>query len=220
MYHLYKIIGRATSFRYNSISIRIYEESDYKTMTIAFVTENKTNEYHIRCKKICSPVHKTSFEHTIEEQEKISFSVDGISLCSALSRFEPDTFSGVSFAFHQRSVQNTVLTLDTKNNYTLALRGKTDMIKGKVCVPVNVQQHSLEILQSLRKEHFSLEILIKCIHFYHLSVHKHIELVYYPVSNRIMLIFIMKRDSKVEILLPSLQKNAFDRYSYSSSDSE
>jgi hypothetical protein len=234
MYHLYKIIGRVTSFRYNSITIEIYDATEYKMVVICFKTENKSDEYHIRCPCVKQP---TSILQIIPNKSDpyITVHLDGAVLCAALSKFETDVFHKVSFAFKLNKHRQAMLCMDTTETYMLALRGQTDMMKGVVSIPIqkycyhsntrNTRNHNVEFehLQQFKMKAFSIESLSKCVHFYHLSESKTVQMVFYTVSNVLMLIFPIKNSGRVEVLLPPVQTH-YDTENYvsspSSSDSE
>lgn len=217
MFHLYKIIGRASSFRYNSIVIQVFDEKTYKIVSISFETDNKKDEYHIRCQR----VHQTTSriqQLPNKKEPYVNVKLDGAVLCSALSKFEADIFQKISFALKLNQHKNAMLYVGTDYTQMLALRGKTEMIKGNVCIPIAKHSNNISCLKNFKKS-FSLESLSKCIHFYHLAIKKTIHLVFYLQSNVVMLIFHMKNKGRVEVLLPPLQDHRFERYS-SSSDSE
>ena len=111
-----------------------------------------------------------------------------------------------------------LLCVGTNDTHMLALRGKTDMMKGNVCIPIDTHTKYISCLKDFTNKTFSLESLSKCIHFYHLSIQKIIQLVFYTQSNVVMLIFPMKNGGRVEVVIPPLLDHLVERYS--SSDSE
>ena len=218
MFHLYRIIGLASSFRYNYIHITIHHENSYKMMTISFETENKVNRYHIRC-GIVDQSQPITDRLPKQKETYVKITLDGTVFASALSKFETDVFQTISFSIQQNEANKAVLAIGTQQTDMLTIRGKTDMMKGFVCVQFEDNNNNIHLLKEFKKNTFSIETLLKCLHFYHLANQQKIHFVFYLQSNILMLYFNMKHGGHVEALIPSLKENMYDLYS-SSSDSD
>ena len=187
-------------------------------MTISFETENKTNTYHIRCSVVDQSQSITQLLPKHEETY-VKITLDGTVFTSALSKFETDVFQTISFSIQLNKDNKAVLALGPHDTQMLKIRGKTDMVKGNVCIQLDDENDNINRIKEFRQNTFSIETLLKCLHFYHLAIQQKIHLVFYLQSNILMLYFKMKHNGHVEALIPPLKENTFDRYS-SSSDSD
>lgn len=158
MFQLYRIIKRASSFRYERIRLSVASATpqvvhsspgtcssatrSYRFLVIRFETQNKYDVYHMRCPQ---PEHLEGL--LVDDLTKCStiwphpcHSASDCTTCSwctlpisqlydALQRFDHDTFHSIRIRQHSRTQSISLCPL---RNHTLTLRSKTDSMSGKV----------------------------------------------------------------------------------------
>lgn len=232
IYHLYKIIKRATSFMYHTVHIHIFqnttgEDDAYNWMHLLFETENRTDKFHTRVYSVDEASLPLSRESLVQlsPSQSVQMHIDGALLMDALDKFDKDMFQTVTFTL--RDKHKTTATQGAKmykmdmkaGDALLVVRGKTDCISGNVSVrTVSKTMHSKHL--GIHKHKYSLELLCKSMTFYKLSQTSTCSIQFFPYFKLMCITYCLPHNVVAEIILPHMPNTVWDDLSGTPSSSD
>ena len=222
IYHFYKIIKRITSFRYKSIQLFVYEEEKQTRchwIHIIFNTENRTDTYHTRgysANDLFFPSYLSP------SSESLKMHIQGNAFSHALHQFDNDMFKTLQFSFRFNPKHDCDLYVTPTCDHHLLLKGRTDVISGKVIIKTQLKlPQCTDALQKLKKQKYSLSYLIKSLNFFKLSENPTFTLIFYPECKVLVLLYDLPYNVNVEIILPNMPCDSWTDSTFSSaSDSD
>ena len=224
IYHLYKIIKRATSFMYQKVNIHIFknktgDDTPYNWMHLVFETENRTDKFHTRvysADETSLPLSRESLVH-LSPSQTIQIKIDGALLMEALNKFDKDVFQTVTFTLRGKCTPKRSTTTSTKlytmdmkgHDALLVVRGKTDCIHGNVSVQTMTKMtHSKHL--TIHKHKYSLELLCKSMTFYKLSHSSTCSIQFFPQFKLMCITYNLPHNVFAEVILPHIPNTVWD----------
>lgn len=208
IYHFYKIIKRITSFRYKSIQLFVYEEEEQTQchwIHITFHTENRTDTYHTRGYSTNEDRFLVFPSHASPSSDILQMNINGRTFSHALHQFDDDMFKTLQFSLQLNPTNKCELYVKPTHDHHLLLKGRTDVISGKVIIKTKMKvQLYDDMLQKLKRQHYSLCFLRKSLQFFKLSDKSTFTLTFYPEFKVLMLLFKLPYHVNVEIVLPDI----------------
>lgn len=225
IYHLHKILKRATSYMYHTIHMHIYQgqrDEQYSWMHLFFETKNRMDKFYTRI----YPIYENEPSFCVDHLTKMSpcqiieMTIQGDEFIDALNRFDKDMFQTVSFVMRKKKTRYKLDVLG-ETNRSLIVRGRTDAIAGRVSIDTtHCKSDGIKKSTPLRKLHYSLEMLSKSALFYKLSDTSDCVLQIFPKFKVLCLQFLLPHNIVVDIILPHYSKNGDNQVSSASSSSD